>query len=113
MRTLALLHLVVGLVTLVLGIVGMVNANSAVSLASGVVCGVGLVASGLATQRGSTKAMWTGFVIALTILGWFCAQLIVGNGTKYPAIILTALSGVVIIVTLLLQIQPKTRERIF
>lgn len=113
MRTLGLFLLVFGLVTIILGVVGLINAQSTVSLVTGVATGIGLFASGLATQKGSRKGMIAGLVLSIAQLGWFGSRLITGTGTRYPSIILTAMAGVAVILALLILIQPKKRERIF
>lgn len=113
MRTLALFLLIFGLVTIVLGVVGFTNAGSLVSLATGVGTGIALVGAGLATQKGSRKGMIVGLIVSVSHLGWFGSRLVMSAGTQYPAVILTAMAGVAIILTVLILVQPKKRERIF
>jgi len=113
MRTLALFYMVFGLVTITLGIVGIVNADSMISLITGLAAGIGLLGSGLTTQKGKRGGMWLGAIISLANLGWWGMRLIQDAGSRYPAIIMTAMSGVAVILVALILLQPKKRERIF
>lgn len=113
MRTLALFLLIFGLVTILLGIVGFVNAGSLVSLVTGLATGVALLAAGLGTQKGSRRWMMIGLVVSVIHFGWFGWRLVTTTGSQYPSIIMTAMAGVAIILTVLIFLQPKKRERIF
>ena len=113
MRTVALYEMLFGLLTLIGGIIGYVNAGSTVSLIAGGAAGIALIFSGLTMQKGSRKGLVIALVITLLLLGRFGMVFFFQDGKFMPAGLISILSIISLLLLLLVLVQPKERKRIF
>jgi len=115
MRTVALYEMLFGLLTIAGGVIGFVTADSTASLIAGVLCGIALLVSGLAMQRGSRPGLFAALVISVALLVNFGRGYIAGDTTPafMPAGLMSILAIISLLLLLLLLVQPKERKRIF
>lgn len=113
MRTVALYLMLFGLITLVGGIIGFVNADSMVSLIAGGVAGIALVGTGLRLQKGWRPGLYVGIVIALALIGHFGRNYFLNDAAFMPAGLMSILAAIAVVLIILVLVQPKARKRDF
>jgi uncharacterized membrane protein (UPF0136 family) len=113
MRTVALYEMLFGLLTMVGGVIGYVDAGSTVSLVAGLAAGLALLFSGFTMQKGSRTGLFIALIITVTLLGQFGVKFFFDNAKFMPAGLMSILSIISLLLLLLLLVQPKERKRIF
>ena len=113
MRTVALYQMLFGLVTLVGGIIGYVQADSMVSLIAGGVAGIILIFIGLRLQKGWRPGLYVALVVALALIIHFGRTYLTEGGSFMPAGLMSILALLSILFIVVVLVQPKERKREF
>ncbi|HVZ39588.1 MAG TPA: hypothetical protein VHI13_09950 [Candidatus Kapabacteria bacterium] len=110
MRTAALFEMLFGLVAIIGGCLGFDAPLPAVAT---IVAGLVLIASGLAIQKKSRRALMIGLVLSLLLAGWH-GYVWLGRGHGLlPAGLEAIFAALSLLVIVLVLVQPQERKRIF
>ena len=113
MRSVALYQMLFGIIVLVVGILGFTQTDSYVSLIGGIVIGLDLIFLGLRLQKGWRPALPMSLFVGAMLAGYFGKQWLIDHGGFFPAILMTVLSILSILLICVILVQPTERKRDF
>lgn len=113
MRSVALYQMLLGILLLVVSFLGLSETSSTALLVGGIIIGLDLIFIGLRMQKGWRPSLFMSITVGLLMAGYFGKVWLVDGGGFFPAILMTILSLLSVILVVIVLVQPKERKRDF
>ncbi|MGE3799973.1 MAG: TMEM14 family protein [Candidatus Kapaibacterium sp.] len=113
MRSVALYQMLLGILLLVVSFLGLSDEGSTALMVGGIVIGLNLIFLGLRMQKGWRPSLSMSLIVGLLMAVYFGKVWLIDGGEFFPAILMTILSLLSIILVTIILVQPKERKRDF